>query len=84
MLKTSKKLIEYPMEAQFWLFGVGYIKDLPWDLEEWHWRHIPLLGDAPFFRYISKRGYKTHSKWVLPTSMGLNFIQMLNLNMIVD
>jgi hypothetical protein len=66
------------MEAQFWLFGVSYIKGLPWGLEEWHWRNIPLLGDAPFFRDASKRGVtKTHSKWVLPTSMGLNFIQRL-------
>jgi hypothetical protein len=42
----------------YWIFESGIIKNLPWDPGEWHWKEVHPLGDAPFFRYTAKRGYK--------------------------
>jgi hypothetical protein len=42
----------------FWIFELGFIENLPWDLGEWHWKEIYPLGDAPFFGYTAKRCYK--------------------------
>ncbi len=56
-----------------------HIEDLPWDTREWCWRNIPMLGDVPFFWYTFERRYKIHCKPVFPISMGLNFIQEMNL-----
>ncbi len=38
-----------------------------------------MLGDVPFFLYTFEREYKIHSKPVFPISMGLSFIQEMNL-----
>jgi hypothetical protein len=40
----------------FWIFESGFIKELPWDLGEWHWQGSLSMGDSPFFRYFAKRG----------------------------
>ncbi len=40
----------------YWIFELGFIKNLLWDPGEWHWKDTHPLGDAPFFRYIAKRG----------------------------
>jgi hypothetical protein len=42
----------------FWIFELGFIENLPWDLGEWHWKEIYPFGDAPFFGYTAKRCYK--------------------------
>ncbi len=42
----------------FWIFETGFVENLPWDPGEWHWKEIHPFGDAPFFGYIAKRGYK--------------------------
>jgi hypothetical protein len=42
----------------YWIFESGIIKNLPWDPGEWHWKEVHPLGDAPFFGYTAKRGYK--------------------------
>jgi len=62
----------------FWIFEVGFIQDLPWDPGEWHWKPTPPLGDAPFFGYTAKRGYKNALRIGHTPSM-LSFIQGLNL-----
>ncbi len=51
-LKTASK-----KTPTFRIFESGFIQDLPWDPEEWHWKTSPPLGDAPFYGYIAKRGY---------------------------
>jgi len=62
----------------FWIFEIGFVQNLPWDLGEWHWQASPPLGDAPFFGYTAKRGYKNTRK-MMHTSNMLAFIQGLNL-----
>jgi hypothetical protein len=42
----------------YWIFESGFIENLPWDPREWHWKETHPLGDAPFFGYTAKRGYK--------------------------
>ncbi len=58
IFKTYKDRVDYPKDANFWLFRFGFIKELPWDPNEWTWNDFPFLGAAPFFNYTSKRGYK--------------------------
>jgi hypothetical protein len=62
----------------YWIFETRFIQDLPWDPGEWHWQISPPLGDAPFFGYTAKRGYKNTRKMAHTTNM-LAFIQGLNL-----
>jgi len=62
----------------FWVFETGFIRDLPWDLGEWHWRSNPPLGDAPFFGYTARRGYINTRPPTRPSNM-VTFIQDLNL-----
>jgi hypothetical protein len=57
----------------YWIFELGFIQELPWDLGEWHWQAISPLGDAPFFGYIAKRGYKNAQKLTRALSI-LTFI----------
>lgn len=42
----------------FWIFESGFIENFAWDPGEWHWKEIYPLGDAPFFGYTAKRGYR--------------------------
>ncbi len=42
----------------YWIFEFGFISDLPWDPEDWHWQQMGNMGDAPFFGYSAKRGYR--------------------------
>lgn len=55
-----------------------FVQDLPWDPGEWRWQASPPLGDAPFFGYTTKKGYKNANK-TMHTSNMLTFIQGLNL-----
>jgi hypothetical protein len=81
--KTTLKVAKDPpslskKHSLYWVFESGFINDLPWDPGEWHWQTTPSLGDAPFFGYMAKRGYKNarglaHSRGIL------SFIQSLNL-----
>jgi hypothetical protein len=60
------------------ILKTGFIQDLPWDPGEWHWQTSPPLGDAPFFGYTAKRGYKNARKTTHTLNM-LALIQRLNL-----
>jgi hypothetical protein len=62
----------------YWIFEINFIKDLPWDPGEWHWQGSPLMGDALFFSYSAKRGYK-NTKRAAHTPSIHSFIQRLNL-----
>jgi hypothetical protein len=62
----------------YWVFETRFIQDLPWDLGEWHWQNLHPLGDAPFFGYTAKRGYKNARK-TKHTPNIFTFIQRLNL-----
>jgi hypothetical protein len=62
----------------YWVFETKFIQDLPWDLGEWYWQTLHPLGDAPFFGYTAKRGYK-NTRRATHTSNILSFIQGLNL-----
>jgi hypothetical protein len=42
----------------YWIFESSFIPDLPWDLGDWHWQQTGNMGDAPFFGYSAKRGYR--------------------------
>jgi hypothetical protein len=60
---ASLKIARDPPSANqkntaFWIFESGFIENLPWDPGEWHWKETYPLGDAPFFGYTAKRGYK--------------------------
>jgi hypothetical protein len=69
---SSKKLQTYR------IFETGFIQELPWDPGEWHWRTAPPFGDAPFFGYTTKRGYRNAQKLARTPNM-LAFIQGFNL-----
>ncbi len=60
------------------IFETRFTQDLPWDPGEWHWQTSPPLGDAPFFGYTAKRGYKNARKTAHTLNM-LAFIQGFNL-----
>jgi len=62
----------------YWIFESGIIKNLPWDPGEWHWKEVHPLGDAPFFGYTAKRGYK-NVKSSLRSPGIITFIDSLNL-----
>jgi hypothetical protein len=62
----------------YWILGLRFISDLQWDPGDWHWQQTHKLGDAPFFRYSSKRGYQNARKPHHPPGI-INFIQSLNL-----
>jgi hypothetical protein len=62
----------------YWIFESGIIKNLPWDPREWHWKEVHPLGDAPFFGYTDKRGYRN----VKSSSRSLGIITFIdNLNL---
>jgi hypothetical protein len=62
----------------FWIFESGFVQDLPWDPRDWHWQAPSPLGDAPFFGYTAKRGYKNARRSSHSPSL-LTFIQGLSL-----
>jgi hypothetical protein len=62
----------------YWIFETGFIQELLWDPREWHWQATPSLGDAPFFGYTTKKGYRNTQKSTHTPSMH-TFIQGLNL-----
>ncbi len=62
----------------FWIYETGFVQDLPWDPGEWHWQAPPPFGDAPFFGYTVKRGYKNVQRMGHTPNM-FSFIQGLNL-----
>jgi hypothetical protein len=35
--------------TSYWIFELGFIKNLPWDRGEWHWKDTHPLSDVPFF-----------------------------------
>jgi hypothetical protein len=61
-----------------WIFEEGFVADLQWDLGEWHWQETQNMGDAPFFGYSAKRGYR-NAKQIQHTPSITTFIQCLNL-----
>ncbi len=78
-LKVSKDLPALGKKTlTSWTFETGFIRDLPWDLGEWHWRSNPPMGDAPFFGYTARRGYINNRPPTRPSNM-ISFIQGLHL-----
>jgi hypothetical protein len=50
-----------------WCFYSGSLntdslRDYPGTSGEWHWKNAPPMGDAPFFNYSTKRGYRNIKK----------------------
>jgi hypothetical protein len=41
IFKTCKDRMDYPKDVNFWFFGFRFIKELPWDLDEWTWKNLP-------------------------------------------
>jgi hypothetical protein len=62
----------------YWIFESGFISDLPWDLGDWHWKQTGNMGDAPFFGYSAKRGYRNARRKQHTPSI-ITFVQHLNL-----
>ncbi len=62
----------------YWTFETGFISDLSWDPEDWHWQKAQNMRDAPFFGYSAKRGYQNARK-IQHTPNITSFIQRLNL-----
>ncbi len=63
----------------YWIFESGFISGLPWDPGDWLWQATRNMGDAPFFGYSSKRGYRNARKKHHPPSI-ITFIQDLGLH----
>jgi hypothetical protein len=60
-LKVAKELMATSKPAPLlWIFEFGFIEGLPWDPSKWHWKNG--TGDAPFFNYSAKRGYRNIKK----------------------
>jgi len=57
----------------YWIFETGFIRELPWEPGEWHWRSNPPFGDAPFFGYTAKRGYVNTRKTTRPSNTCLSY-----------
>ncbi len=38
--------------------SIGFISELQWDPRDWYWQQKDNIGDAPFFGYSAKRGYR--------------------------
>jgi len=81
--RTTFKIARDPPSASqknttYWIFESGFIENLPWDPREWHWKETHPLGDAPFFGYTTKRGYK-NAKGPLHSLGIITFINNLSL-----
>ncbi len=60
-LKVAKEFLATSKPAPLlWIFEFGFIEGLPWDPSKWHWKNG--MGDAPFFNYSAKRGYRNIKK----------------------
>jgi hypothetical protein len=81
--KVIKNLSVFPKSSLLWIFETGFIENLPWDPGEWHCQGSPPLGDAPFFGYSAKRGYRK-AKRATKVPIIHSFIQQLNLNNSTD
>jgi len=78
-LKIAKELqIPGKKPPILWILEAGFITNLQWDLGDWHWQEAHNMGDAPFFGYSAKRGYR-NAKQALHTPSISSFIQRLNL-----
>jgi hypothetical protein len=62
----------------YWIFKSGFISDLPWDPGDWHWQQTGNMGNAPFFGYFAKRGYRNARRKQHTPSI-ITFVQQLNL-----
>ncbi len=62
----------------YWIFESGFISELEWDPGDWHWQQTGNIGDAPFFGYSAKRGYR-NAKRKQHTPSIITFVQSLNL-----
>jgi len=55
MLRPAKDLLLPGKKPPiYWIFETGFISDLLWDPEDWHWQKMQNMGDAPFFGYSAK------------------------------
>jgi len=63
----------------FWIFESGFISELPWDPGDWHWQQTGNMGDAPFFGYSAKKGYR-NARRKQHTPNIITFVQQLNLH----
>jgi hypothetical protein len=57
-LKVARDLLVLPKPSLLYIFEIGFIESLPWDLGKWHWQGSCPLGDSPYFGYSAKWGYK--------------------------
>ncbi len=62
----------------YWIFESGFISELQWDPGDWHWQQRNNIGDAPFFGYSAKKGYRNARKKQHTPSI-ITFVQRLNL-----
>jgi hypothetical protein len=62
----------------YWIFESGFISDLPWDPGDLHWQQTGNMGDAPFFGYSAKRGYRNVRRKQHTPSI-ITFVRQLNL-----
>ncbi len=62
----------------YWIFESGFIFELQWDPEDWHWQQAGNIGKAPFFGYSAKRGYR-NARRKQHTPNIITFVQLLNL-----
>jgi hypothetical protein len=62
----------------YWTFESSFISELLWDPGDWHWQQTGNMGDAPFFGYLAKRGYRNARRKQHTPSI-ITFVQQLNL-----
>jgi hypothetical protein len=62
----------------YWIFESGFISELQWDPEDWHWQQTGNIGDTPFFGYSAKRRYRNARRKQHTPSI-ITFVQLLNL-----
>ncbi len=62
----------------YWIYESGFISGLQWDPGDWHWHQTGNIGDAPFFGYSAKRGYRNARRKQQTPSI-ITFVQFLNL-----
>jgi len=62
----------------YWIFESGFISELQWDPGDWYWQREDNIGDAPFFGYSAKRGYRNARRKQHTPSI-VTFVQHLNL-----
>jgi hypothetical protein len=79
---TLRLAKDFPLPGKkppiYWIFETGFISELQWDPGDWHWQQKDNIGDAPFFGYSAKRGYRNARKKQHTPSI-ITFVQHLNL-----